>query len=258
MKRTLQKIMLLAGLYLAATAFGDPDIDLVPATCDFGIVEAGTTATSLIEIKNVGDSVLRLDDIFLTGDDAADFEITSYLYLPVFYGAGGSFYVEVAYTASADGNSEAILRILSSDPDESTADLTLLGQIPSAQEEEEEPVDLEGQIASIIEFFDQAVEAGELEGVSPFGCKVKRFGRYKSFHMKKHWNDDVHLKVFRQQLVTIQKFIENGWNRWAAWHLQALYWKADGLPRPPDTVEGAAAAELAAQIQQLLESLKQK
>jgi hypothetical protein len=258
-------MMVLAGLWLATTAFGAPDIEPVPATCDFGVVEVGSTATALIELKNVGDTVLRLDDILLTGENAADFQITSYLYLPVFYGAGGSFYVEVTYTASAVGNSEAALRILSSDPDEATVDIPLLGQIPASQEDEE-PADPAAQIAAIIEFFDQAAEAGELEGVAPFGCKdkypckgkEKHFCKGKGFHGQKYWKEDVHLKAFRQQLVAAQKFIDMGWNRWAAWQLQALYLKIDGLPRPPDFVEGPATAQLAEQIKQLKETLKQE
>jgi hypothetical protein len=254
-------MMILAGLCLAATAFGAPDIEPVPAVCEFGIVEVGSTATIQIELKNIGDSVLRLDDISLTGEDAADFQITSYLYLPVFYGAGGSFYVEVTYTASSAGSSEAALRVLSSDPDESDIQIPLLGQIPASQEEEEEEEEEEGenpasQIAAIIAFFDQAVEAGDLEGVSPFGCKDKWFSKCKGFCFKKHWKDDVHLKAFRQQLVAVQMCIHAKWNRWAVWHLQVLYLKADGLPRPPDTVKGSATASLAEQIRQLKEALK--
>lgn len=238
--RQFYQIAVMSGLLLAATAFADQDIEVIPAEQDFGIVELGASVKAVIELKNVGDRVLRLDDIQLIQEEGEDFKITSLLYLPVFYGAGGSFYVEVEFTPSKPGKSQATLKVISSDPDEGEVDVPLVGESPS---DEMSPAD---QIAAILEFFDQAVEADELQGVVPQGMRKPQFRRY--------WVD-IHLRTYRHQLLCLQRTIENEWYRWALEQTKALYKKTDGEKWPPDFIEGPAAPELADKLLKLQETL---
>lgn len=236
-------IALMFGLLLAVTAFADQDIEVIPVEQDFGVVELGVSAKAVIELKNVGDRVLRLDNIQLIEEDGEDFKITSMLYLPVFYGAGGSFYVEIEYTPSKPGKSQAKLKVISSDPDESEVDVPLLGESPSDEMTAAE------QIAAIIEFFDQAVEADQLEGIILHGGLRRR-------HFENHWSD-ARLRAYQHQLLHLQRIIENEWIRWAVEQTKSLYRKTDGKKQPPDFIEGPAAPELAEKLLELQQTLEE-
>ena len=239
MKRS-KLITIWLGLFLAAAAMGAPDIELIPVEYDFGVMELGDTDSTVIEIKNAGDGVLRLDDIALTDDSSSDFQITTVFYLPVFFGAGGSFFVEVSYTPTEVGKAEATLAITSSDPDEALVEVALKGEVPA------DGVSPEEQIAAIIEFFDQAVKSGELKGIPPHGLRKKHFESY--------WTN-YRLRGYRQRLLIVQRFIERGWYDWARWHVSILYSQIDGRRWPSDLIRGPATTELGEMLLELQKTL---
>jgi len=228
--RRFYQIAMMFGLLLASTALADQDIEVIPGEYDFGVVELGSKASAVIELKNVGDRVLRLDNIQLLEEDGEDFKITSLLFLPIFYGAGGSFYVELEYTPSKSGKSLAKLKVISSDPDESEVDVPLQGESPS---EELNPAE---QIAVILDFYAQSVADNTLVGS----------GNGKSAGNR--------LDTFGNMLEVLQKQIEKDAED-ALEKAESVYLKADGLSLPPDFVTGPAKEELAAMLAELKEAL---
>jgi hypothetical protein len=129
------------------------------------------------------------------------------------------------------GASSAILEIASDDTDEPMVMLSFSG---TGVEYEPPPSE---QIANILEFIDQSVEAGSLEGDGP-GASGK--GR---------------LNALQNMIETAGNLIDEGRIDDACRQLWNAYRRTDGNPRPPDFVTGEAASELASQILALLDSL---
>jgi len=249
-----QQIFILFGLLLAAAAFGDPDIEVTPAEHDFGVVEVGDSASIVFELNNIGDSVLRLDEVTLVSSNNEDYKITSLLYLPAFYGPGGSFHVEVVYAPSSSGESEAILSVFSSDPDQPWLDIFLTGEAPPDGMTPAE------QIAALIEFFDQSVRAGDIKGAVPRRCKKARFRGFRDRDDDEVKSEGrrgtVQLRTFRRRLEFVQRSVDREKNRWASMQLRWLSRRIDGQRRPHDWVQGPAVPELAERINQLLQTLE--
>lgn len=99
------------------------------------------------------------------------------------------------------------------------------------------PMAIEDEIVTFKEFFNEAVDNGDLVGSGP--------GR----------SANGRLKAFENMLANAFYLIENGDYRSACRQLLDAYNKTDGIPRPPDFVSGVAATELAKRIQYLMASL---
>jgi len=92
-------------------------------------------------------------------------------------------------------------------------------------------------IEETLAFFNASVEAGTLVGEGPGKSADKR------------------LNALRNMLEAAAELIEAGLYELACEQLWDAYRKCDGDPKPPDFVSGAACAELAAMIQDVIDSL---
>ena len=93
------------------------------------------------------------------------------------------------------------------------------------------------QLTDILEFFDESVANGNLEGSGPGKSVQGRLG------------------ALRNMIESVGYLIDQGRFDEAAQQLQNAYDRVDGRPRPPDFAQGSAAAQLAAMIQELIDSL---
>jgi len=94
------------------------------------------------------------------------------------------------------------------------------------------------RIDNIQDVFDSAVTSGTLTGNGPTAT-----------------SSNGKLKALRNMLEPAEYLIDNGLIAEACQQLRDAYKKTDGNPKPPDFVTGDAAATLAAQIQNLINSL---
>ena len=94
------------------------------------------------------------------------------------------------------------------------------------------------RIDNIQDVFDSAVTSGTLTGNGPTAT-----------------SSDGKLKALRNMLERAEYLIDNGFFAQACQQLQDAYKKTDGNLKPPDLVTGTAVATLAAQIQNLINSL---
>ena len=92
-------------------------------------------------------------------------------------------------------------------------------------------------IADVLVFFDDSVANGTLQGDGPGASAENR------------------LDALRNMLLEAEKFIGAGDTDAACGQLNAAYQLTDGNPSPADLVSGSAAAELAEQIQVLMNSI---
>jgi len=95
----------------------------------------------------------------------------------------------------------------------------------------------EQQISATLEFFDDSVDEGTLTGN----------GSGNSANNK--------LNALRNMIEQAGEFIESGDVAGACQQLVDAYKKTDGKPKPPDFVQGSAAAELADKIMEVIDSL---
>jgi len=213
-------------------AVGDIEVTPVaPFDYDFGNIDIGTPVVGLVHVSNVGDSSLTVEDITFQAGSSTDFANTSTMFLPRTISPRFSFDVEITFTPSAAGPSSAVLAIASSDPDEPVVLVALSGTGVAGSAT---PIE---QIDGILDFVETSVADGSLAGSGP-GKSSK--GRLKALvNMLKHARD----------LIEAESFEE------ACQQLQSAYAHTDGQKRPPDFVAGNAAADLAAKIQELIETI---
>ena len=217
--------------YISLQLSHTSDIEVVPLSYDYGDVELGTSSATIVTISNIGGYTLIVNDVTFSSDSNPDFSITSVPPLPTLISPGGTIDIEITYTPSAFGISSAILEIVSDDADEPLVMVSFSG---TGVEYEPPPSE---QIANILEFFDQSIKAGTLEGDGPGASGGGR------------------LKALRNMIETVGDLINEGRIDEACEQLWDVYRRSDGNPRPPDFVTGEAASELASQILTLLESL---
>jgi len=216
---------------LAPCVYGEPEIDVVPLSYDFGGVEVGSSATVEITIYNNGDSPITIHNATFKDGSSGDYSITSLFWPPVFFTAGGMFKLEITFAPSSGGGSGAILEIASSDSDEPLVEVVLTGEGTGG-----EVTPLE-QIEEINDFSQVSVDDGTLVGT----------GRGKSAGNR--------LRTFVKKLQKVESLIEEESYEDACDLLKSVYKHADGLGRPKDFVEGVAREELAAKIEELIAAL---
>ena len=218
-------------LLLGAVAYGDGDIRVNPLDYDFGVIDVGMSDSVIITIYNDGDTTLTVTDVSFQAGSSADFAITSFLYPPIFMGPGGQFPIQVTFTPSAGGPASAVLVIESNDADQPVVEVSLSGAAPDDDPTPEE------QIAAIIEFVEDSVADGTLQGDGP--------GK----------SADNRLRALQNMLDRAQELIDEGLIEEAIHQLESVYKKTDGQERPGDFVTGDAAADLAEMILELLNTL---
>jgi len=105
-------------------ATADPDID-APTLVDFGLLDVGVTVKKSIAIDNVGTGILNVSGVYFTNSSAA-FSIAKNFSGDI--APGASEKIKVEYTpddVAPDSNS---IEILSSDPDEPSFIVSLIGE----------------------------------------------------------------------------------------------------------------------------------
>ena len=115
--------------FTATAIVPPPDIDVTPASHNFGDVPVGSSAEQTFTVRNLDTGVLEVTDVSITGENPADFEITS---------GGGAFTlaenesrdVVVRFTPSTADPQTANLTFTSNDPDENPLDVPLSGNQP--------------------------------------------------------------------------------------------------------------------------------
>ncbi len=209
--------------------YGEPDINVVPLSHDFGQVEVGSSESVVITIHNEGDSAITIESA--TFQAGSDYSITSFFFPPVFFSAGGLFNLTIEFAPSASGPSQATLEIESSDPDQPLVQVVLTGQGTGGETTPTE------QIEEINDFVKTAVDDRTLVGT----------GRGSSARNR--------LRTFAKKLQIVESLIEQELFSEACTLLKSLYKHCDGLDRPKDFVKGEATPELAAKIEELITAL---
>ncbi len=218
-------------LLSTSTLYAVPDIDVAPLQYDFGSLDVGLTQTCSITVRNAGDTTLAITGIAICPLGSPDFALTTAVYLPWYWSPRFAYTFTVAWTPTGGGPNAAILEITSSDPDEPVVQVLLTGTgIPDYVEPAE-------QIVQLVGFTEQAVADGQLYGA---GNGNSASGR---------------LKAFQNMLDEAAFLIAN-----EAWDdaidvLTTALAHADGRNKPPDFIEGPAAAEVADRISALLQAL---
>jgi len=202
-----------------------PDIEISPASHDFGSVQWGQTSTALFTISNVGGGDLNISGISLPGSPA-EFSITLAPSLPSILEAGGYIEVEVTFSPNATQLYTGSLVITSDDPDESSIQVSLSGNGVIADTASE-------QVEVVINFIQESISSGNLAGVGPGNSADKKVNALINM-----------IKAARDLLAAGQTVK-------GCQQLAAMYHKVDGVSPPPDFVSGEATDELAGAIQEM-------
>lgn len=116
----------------ATGSAGTPDIAVTPASLSYGTIGVNQNSPLNVVVKNNGNATLNVSGTSLTGNNAADYSISS---------GGGVFTlapnatrtVTVTFKPLSTGVKSAALRIASNDPDTGTLDVALSGTGGTAQ-----------------------------------------------------------------------------------------------------------------------------
>lgn len=103
-----------------------PDIAVQPGLHEYGNVMIGSASIQSFVVSNVGTAVLQVIGTTLSGPDADQFTITSRV-VSFTLAPGGAQIVDVRFNPTAVGEKNAILRLLSNDPDERLLSVSLSG-----------------------------------------------------------------------------------------------------------------------------------
>ncbi|MFQ5804173.1 MAG: choice-of-anchor D domain-containing protein [Candidatus Methylomirabilales bacterium] len=105
---------------------GEPDINLNPASLDFGTVFIGDFALQTTAIENLGTADLTVTGIALCPSTSTEYTWSPNMF-PITVPPGGNQTLSVVYTPADVGTDSGCLEISSNDPDENPATLTVVG-----------------------------------------------------------------------------------------------------------------------------------
>ncbi len=111
---------------LSGNALVAPEIDVVPAANNYGVIWLGQNSSHTFTVRNIGSADLQVTTSSLVGGDAGEFGITS---------GGGAFTltpgsthnIDVRFVPTSVGPKAAALRLASNDDNEATFDVSLSG-----------------------------------------------------------------------------------------------------------------------------------
>jgi hypothetical protein len=118
-----QEIVSTNAFTVAAAA--EPDINLSPASLDFGMVAVNSATTQGVQIQNLGSADLTVTAIALCAGTSTEYSWSPMA--PFTVAPGGSQLLSVTYSPLNDGTDTGCLAITSNDPDEQTVQLGLTG-----------------------------------------------------------------------------------------------------------------------------------
>lgn len=203
----------------------EPDIDVDPLAYDFGDVALGTSSTMYVNIANTGGNKLTVDNIYFRypiDRDPFTAEIPS---LPLEIEANSSVDIPVSYYSESLLTQSNDLVIVSNDPDEPVIEValraksvTLTGNPPQA-------------IINIQLYIDYSINKGDLTFT----------GNGNS--------GEAHYEALNNMLTSAVT-ANNGCG-----NLQAAYKRVDGDTKQEDWIEGPAAVNVAALIQNVMNEM---
>jgi hypothetical protein len=208
-----------------------PDISVAPNSYVFGNVNLGSSATTLVTISNVGGLDLTVSGIGLENGSSSAITVTQAPALPVVIHPNGTLDIQLTYTPTGTAGDQAILDVMSNDPDQGLVKVGLSGLGVQAVTP---PLQ---QIADILAFIDTSAANGGLVGSGPGNSGPGR------------------LNALKNMIKAAGDLIHNGFFGEACDQLLDAYHRTDGVPKPPDFVMGPAATDLASRIQDLRTSL---
>jgi hypothetical protein len=103
------------------------DIEIDATTYDYGQVVVGTTASRTVLVRNLGDVALHVSAMTLVTGETGEFAIVEGA-APFVVAPGASHAVDVRFVPASAGQKISILRLVSDDQDENTADVVVTGR----------------------------------------------------------------------------------------------------------------------------------
>jgi hypothetical protein len=192
-----------------------------PRTLYFGDVEVGSGSEQIVTLTNVGTDPMTVIDIdFVTGG-SGEYSIASAA-LPIELLVAETLDITLNFSPTVIGSSTETLQIT-----------TTQGLVSIALSGEGVRLDLPPgeQIGAILDYFNESIANGTLMGA---GSGNSGDGRMDAAY---------------NMLEVAGDLIDRGLTDEACAQLEQALKRMDGLPRPPDFVEGDAAAELTSQIE---------
>lgn len=210
-----------------------PAIEVSTADVDFGQVNIGGFCEQLLTASNTGEAPLTITSAYLEQDDNLQFYTTGLRQVPWTLVAGESAVVGVLFAPAVEGQTSAVLVLLSNDPNTARLEVTLTAEgivlLTCGQ-----------QMEAILAFFDESVKQGTLFG--------QGYGKLALCRVE----------TVRQLLKTAQVLIEGRHYEIAALTLKTVLLKIDGKGRPGDFVCGPAVEQLESKVRRLIEDLKKQ
>ncbi|MFC1654518.1 hypothetical protein ACFL2F_01825 [Myxococcota bacterium] len=199
--------LLLVCIPLNVGANPDQYILVTPLELDFEEVDVGMSESLQVTIKNNNGHFLFIEDVYLDPNGSQDYTVDANV--PIILGSGDEVIATVTFSPTSDDEHRALLVVLSNDPEADRIEVPIIGiGIGSLT------------IESILAFFDDSVEEGNIQGTGPT-CAAKR----------------AHLKVFKFKLLMAAFFIAKGWDKGACTLLGQAYDRSDGQKPPKDWIE---------------------
>jgi len=209
----------------------EPDIRVSLPEVNFGQVEVDAFREILVTASNAGTAPLTIYSLALEQEPALQFYTTALAQFPLSLDPNQTAEIGLLFAPAIEGQTAGTLVLLSDDPDEERLEIALAGEgfirLTPAE-----------QIAVILEFFQESIDNGTLQGVGrgPFA----------------DWN----LQALRHTLWTAHYLIGRDQYNGAAQMLKLVQMKTDSRWRPGDWATGSATAELNEKVSALIEDLK--
>lgn len=210
----------------------EPDIEVSQYDYDFGQTNIGTTQYGTLTVYNLGNQALTLQFLEIQQDQDVQFGFTPLQVIPLTLAPNTALDIEIFYTPALEGLAQAALQIISDDPDLPIIQVALTGAGVSVVLSPAE------HMTHLLDAFDLAVQQGSIKGV----------GNKQSAANK--------LDAFKKMLILADELVAGGYDDYALETLQMIEAKCGGQKSPADFIQGGAAAELNAQINELIESLQ--
>ena len=210
---------------------GAPAIQVTPLGHSFGDTALGQSSSQIVSVANVGSDPLTITALFWLWGSSSAFTIEPPPVPPTVLAPGASVDYEVFFTPTVVGYVYADLLVFNNDPQYTLVIVSVDGNgvEPAATPAE--------QAAQLVSFVDESVADGTLTGAGSGKSGANR------------------LHAFQAMIETAAELVADGDTQAACEQLRDALRKADGDSKPPDFVTGPAAAEVAEQIQTLMEDL---
>ena len=211
----------------------EADIDVPTVEFDFGQVDIAATQSGFVTVYNTGNANLTLQALNLLQQEPAEFEIAPFQQVPVTIEPQTGLDIEILYIPAIEGIAEAVLQIISDDPDEPVVEVALTGEGLSAEMTPAE------QMAMIMEYYQTCLQDGTIEGTGR-GHKA-RYAEY----------------IFTRTLTVAAQLIDGGYDGYALKALKIAEQQCDGEKHPHDIIVGEGTAALNMMLNDLIDTIEQ-